>query len=361
MRYKLLVLPERTTMTPQVLAKIEELLKKGAVIVGPKPEKSPSLVGYPAVDKDVEAKANEIWGMADGKFIFQSPYGKGKVFWNAPLPGILGQLNLKKDVDYTLPHTNTRLSWMHRKTPEADYYFLLNMRNQAEDLEVVFRVTGKVPELWKADKGTVEAVSYKMANGLTTVKLHLDPRESYFVVFEKTASQNEVTVSERKMRDLQKIQGGWVVSFPENWGAPSQVTMPELKSWTEHPDEGVQFFSGTATYRKELELKKTQLAPNTSLWLDLGEVKDIAEVVVNGTVIDTLWKAPYRVDISKAAKVGKNKLEIRVTNQWDNRIAGDAKLPADKKLLKASGGIRLGGAPKPKTSGLLGPVVLEVR
>lgn len=361
MRYKLLVLPERTTMTPSVLAKIEELLKKGATIVGPKPEKSPSLVGFPAVDKEVEAKANEIWGMADGKFIFQSPYENGKVFWNAPLQGILGQLNLKKDVDYTLPHTNTRLSWMHRKTSEADYYFLLNMRNQAEEMEVVFRVTGKVPELWKADKGTAEAVSYKMANGLTTVKLHLDPRESYFVVFEKPASQNEVIVSERKIRDSQKIQGGWVVFFPENWGAPSQVAMPELKSWTEQPDEGVQFFSGTVTYRKELELKKTQLAPNTSLWLDLGEVKDIAEVVVNGTVMDTLWKAPYRVDISKAAKVGKNKLEIRVTNQWDNRIAGDAKLPAEKKLLKATGGIRLGGAPKPKTSGLLGPVVLEVK
>ena len=363
MRYKLLVLPERTTMTPHVLAKIEELLKKGAIIVGPKPEKSPSLVGYPAVDNDVATKANEVWGMADGKFIFQSPYGKGKVFWNAPLQGILGQLNLRKDVDYTLPHTNTRLSWMHRKTAEADYYFILNMRNQAEDMEVVFRVTGKVPELWRADKGVAEAVSYKIENGLTTVKLHFDPQESYFVVFEKTATQSEVVLTKKSPhRGLGGfITGNWTLSFPENWGAPAQVTLTELTSWTNHADEGIQFFSGTATYTKEIDLKKTQLVPNASLWLDLGEVKDIAEVRLNGVVIDTLWKVPYRADITKVAKVGKNKLEIRVTNQWDNRMAGDAKLPADKKLLKASGGMRFGGPPKPKTSGLLGPVVLEVR
>lgn len=157
------------------------------------------------------------------------------------------------------------------------------------------------------------------------------------------------------------FSGNWVLSFPENWGAPAQVTLPKLTSWTNHPDEGVQFFSGTATYTKEIDLKKAQLAPNASLCLDLGEVKDIAEVRLNGVVLDTLWKAPYRADITKAAKVGKNKLEIRVTNQWDNRMAGDAKLPADKKLLKASGGMRFGGPPKPKTSGLLGPVVLEVR
>jgi hypothetical protein len=363
MRYKLLVLPERTTMTPQVLAKIEELLRKGAIIVGPKPEKSPSLVGYPAVDNEVATKATELWGMADGKFIFQSTYGKGKVFWNAPLQGILGQLNVKKDVDYTLPHTNTRLSWMHRKTSEADYYFVLNMRNQAEDMEVVFRVTDKVPELWRADKGVAEAVSYKIENGLTTVKLHFDPQESYFIVFEKNAKETVGIVTEKSpYRGLGgRITGNWTLSFPENWGAPAQVTLPELTSWTNHPDEGVQFFSGTATYTKEIDLKKTQLVPNASLWLDLGEVKDIAEVRLNGVVLDTLWKAPYRVNLSSVAKVGKNKLEIRVTNQWDNRLAGDAKLPADKKLLKVSGGIRLGGAPKPKTSGLLGPVVLEVK
>ncbi|WP_147277177.1 hypothetical protein [Runella aurantiaca] len=84
--------------------------------MGPKPEKSPSLIGYPEVDIEIATKANEVWSVADGRFTYQNTYRKGRVFWNAPLSGIFGQISLKKDVDYTLPHTNTRLSWMHRKT-----------------------------------------------------------------------------------------------------------------------------------------------------------------------------------------------------------------------------------------------------
>jgi hypothetical protein len=360
MRYKVLVLPEKNTMTMKVLTKITELVKAGANIVGPKPEKSPSLIGYPSIDREIALQANEVWGQADGQYMYQYSYGKGKVFWNAPLQGILGQLNVEKDVNYIKPHTDTRLSWIHRKTADADYYFVLNMRNHPEDLAITFRISDRTPELWRADKGTVEPVSYKMEKGLTTVKLHFEAQESVFVVFQKTASQTESTVSERKIHDSQKIEGAWALSFPDNWGAPKQVTLNNLLSWSNHPDEGVKYFSGTATYSKEIEIKKEWKKPDAAILLDLGTVKDIAVVSVNGIEIDTLWKAPYQVDISKAAKVGKNKLEIKVTNQWDNRIAGDSKLPKEQKILQiASGGIRFGGDPKPKESGLLGPVVLR--
>lgn len=172
-------------MTMKVLTKITELVKAGANIVGPKPEKSPSLIGYPAVDKEIALQANEVWGQADGQYIYQHSYGKGKVFWNAPLQGILGQLKVEKDVNYIKPHTDTRLSWIHRKTADADHYFVLNMRNHPEDLAITFRVSGKIPELWRADKGTSEPVSYKIENGLTTVKLHFEAQESGFVVFQK--------------------------------------------------------------------------------------------------------------------------------------------------------------------------------
>ena len=283
------------------------------------------------------------------------------MFWNAPLQGILGQLKVEKDVNYVKPNTDTRLSWIHRKTADADYYFVLNMRNHPENLAITFRVSDKTPELWHADKGTTESVSYKMENGLTTVKLHFDAQESVFVVFQKAASQRESTVSERKVRDSQKIEGTWSLNFPDNWGAPKQVTLGNLASWSNHTDEGVKYFSGTATYAKEIEIKKGWKKPDATILLDLGTVKDIAVVWVIGVEIETLWKAPYRVDISKAIKAGKNKLEIKVTNQGDNRIAGDSKLPKEQKILQiSSGGIRFGGDPKPKESGLLGPVLLKL-
>lgn len=356
MRYKVLVLPEKTTMTLAVLNKIAELVKNGAVIVGPKPEKSPSLVGYPNVDNEVALKANEVWGGADGKFIYQNNFGQGKVFWNAPLLGIFGEMGLKKDIDYTMPHTNTKLSWMHRKTENEDYYFLLNMRNQTEDLEVQFRIEGKIPELWYADKGTIRPLAYKIRNGLTTVKLHLEPQESVFVVFQEPAIQNEVILSENKAVNLVNLDSSWEVSFPENSGAPKKVTLDKLVSWTEHTNDGVKYFSGTATYTKSFEVKKSWIKPDSGIWLDLGIVKDIAVVSVNGIEIETLWKAPYQVDISKFVKSGTNKLEIKVTNQWDNRIIGDEKLPKEKKIVQSTSGF--GVSKELKASGLIGPVSL---
>ncbi|RYU94439.1 glycosyl hydrolase [Emticicia agri] len=355
MRYKVLVLPEKMTMTLPVLEKIEALVKEGATIVGPKPEKSPGLVGYPAVDNTIAMKANEIWGVADGKFIYQNRYGKGRVFWNAPLMGIFGQMGIKKDVEYTLPHTNTRINWIHRQTADADYYFLLNMRKQTEDISINFRITGKVPELWRADKGTTEPLAYTIDNGITTVKLHLNPQESVFVVFQQTTTQNQKAVVDKSVDIVNNLSANWTLNFPEKWGAPKQVVLPQLISWTDHVDAGVQSFSGTAKYTKTIEIKKP--APNSSLILDLGTVKDIAVVSLNGIVLDTLWKAPYQIDITKAAKPGKNTLAISITNQWSNRIAADARLPKESKIL-ASGGGGLGGTPKAKESGLIGPVVI---
>lgn len=356
MRYKVLVLPEKTTMTLAVLNKITELVKNGAVIVGPKPEKSPGLAAYPNADSEVALKANEVWGGADGKFIYQNNFGKGKVFWNTPLSGIFGEMGLKKDVDYTMPHTNTKLSWMHRKTENADYYFLLNMRNQVEDLEVQFRIEGKIPELWYADKGITKPLAYKIVNGITSVQLHLEPQESVFVVFQEPALQQEVTLTEKKSVDLMNLDGSWTVHFPEDLGAPKTITLDKLISWTNHKEDGVKYFSGTASYVKDFEVKKSWIASNSSLVLDLGKVKDIAVVSVNGVEIETLWKAPYQVDISKFVKSGTNTLEIRVTNQWDNRIIGDEKLPKEKKILQSTSGF--GVSKELKESGLMGPVSL---
>ncbi|MEO8254331.1 MAG: glycosyl hydrolase, partial [Flavobacterium sp.] len=354
MRYKVLVLPEKSTMTLNVLAKIKELVKNGATIIGPKPVKSPSLSGYPNVDNEVFLQANELWGGTDGQFIYQNNFGKGKVFWNLPLKGILGAMNVEKDIDYTKPHTDTKLSWTHRKTEDSDCYFLLNMRNQMEDLEVQFRIQGKIPELWDATNGTIIPLSYEINdNGITSVQLHLEPQQSVFVVFQKEAKKNELILTEKKEMLLGKLDSSWQVHFPQESGVSNQVMMNKLISWSNHEDDVVKYFSGTAIYTKDFEIKKEWINSNQSIILDLGVVKDIAEVYVNDIKIGTLWNIPYHLDISKVIKKGKNRLEIKVTNQWDNHISGEDKAVKEKSL--NDNPIQL------KESGLIGPVVLKLK
>ncbi|MEQ1588502.1 MAG: glycosyl hydrolase, partial [Cyclobacteriaceae bacterium] len=358
MSYEVLVLPETAEMTPQVLHKIKELVANGATIVGPKPMKSPSLTGYPSTDNDVALMANEIWGDADGQMIFHHDYGKGHVYWGAPLNSVLAEKKVFKDVDYTKPHVNTYLSWIHRRTNEADIYFISNLRNQKEEAKIQFRMSGKNPELWHADTGKSEAVEYVIEGGVTTVSVTLNPEQSVFIVF-----RNPTTVTSQKNTKpvstiLATLAGPWNVNFPPNLGAPEKITLDKLISLSEHPEDGVKYFGGTATYTKELTATKEWFKPGAKFILDLGTVKDLAEVSVNGKSFGILWKLPYELDITSALKTGTNKIEIKVTNQWTNRISGDAVNP-DKKVLSGSG-LRFGGGNNSLIeSGLIGPVVVS--
>jgi hypothetical protein len=357
MRYKVLVLPEKQTMSLAILTKIASLVKKGATIVGPKPVKSPSLMGYPGDDVAIYTLANELWGAADGKYIYQTTYGLGKIFNNAPLLGILGQFNIKPDVTYSKPNMDTKLNWIHRKTADADIYFVLNVRNHPEDLLVNFRIEGKKSELWYSDLGTSKPVSYKMANGTTQLKLKLGPQESVFVVFKDLEERKEVEITERKPVEIQTLAQNWKVSFSENIKEPISLTFDRLVSWSNRPEEGIKFFSGTASYTIEFDIDQSMVGKN--IMLDLGNVKDIATVLANGKELTTLWKLPYQVDLSKIIRLGKNNLEIKVTNQWDNRIIGDKTLPNERKVLSFIPSF--GSGQKLKESGLLGPVVLKLQ
>jgi hypothetical protein len=126
-----------------------------------------------------------------------------------------------------------------------------------------------------------------------------------------------------------EISGTWQVSFPPNFGAPPEVTLPELISLHRHSDPGVKYFSGTATYSKQVSLSPGAAAGERRLYLDLGWVHVMAQVRLNGKDLGLLWKPPYRVDITPAARHGENKLEVLVTNQWVNRLIGDEQLPPE--------------------------------
>jgi hypothetical protein len=193
-----------------------------------------------------------------------------------------------------------------------------------------------------------------------------------------TASGKSLLAEIRDVPLAQEISGVWDLSFPPNWGAPEKVTFDKLMSWTDSAENGVKYFSGTATYAKEIEIPAADLGAGKTLWLDLGRVKNLAEVSLNGKPLGILWKPPFRVDVTSAAQPGKNKLEIKVTNLWPNRLIGDEQLAADRewdgKKLKAWPQWVLDGKPSPTgrftfttwhhwnkgdallESGLLGPV-----
>ncbi|MDR0814175.1 MAG: hypothetical protein LBN37_00320, partial [Bacteroidales bacterium] len=150
------------------------------------------------------------------------------------------------------------------------------------------------------------------------------------------ASGKTVKTEVAELPEIVELNGTWQLSFPPNWGAPAQVTLDNLISWTQHPDDGVKYFSGTATYSKPFNWEAKQAA-DTRVILDLGNLKNFAEVELNGKSFPVLWKPPYYVDVTDAVKTGENRLQVKITNMWPNRLIGDEQLPDDREWA----GIRL--------------------
>jgi hypothetical protein len=191
---------------------------------------------------------------------------------------------------------------------------------------------------------------------------------------------------EADLRDIPsplEIAGPWDLRFPPNWGAPEQVTLDKLISWSEHPESGVRYFSGTAAYFKKFNVPAAMLGDRRRIDLDLGDVQVVAALSLNGKDLGVLWKPPYRVDVTDTIRAEDNDLEIRVTNLWVNRMIGDEELPEDSErnpdgTLKAWPKWVEEGKPSPTgrytftswrlwkkgeplvASGLLGPVSLRV-
>ncbi|MDI9432339.1 MAG: glycosyl hydrolase [Planctomycetota bacterium] len=362
MSYRVLVLPQTDKMRPELLGKIRDLVLGGAVVVGPKPVRSPSLMGFPDADRQVRTLAAEVWGDLDGVSRTVRYVGKGRVVWGLPLEDVLASLNTPKDVEFAKA-LDADIVWTHRHTPNADIYYIANLTDATQEVQARFRISGREAELWHPDTGQIEPASYRIVEDRTIVPLHLSPRESLFVVFRRDASSLTCTLPQRTATTLATVNGPWDVTFPANLGAPERIQLAHLESWTAHVDPGVKYFSGTATYTRMMQAPQGWFRSGTRLALDLGTVHDIAEVSINGEPLATLWKPPYRVDVTDLLKPGENRLEIKVTNQWTNRQIGDRLVPPDQKVLaEPAGGFGpmagFGGPQTPAESGLLGPVTI---
>lgn len=124
------------------------------------------------------------------------------------------------------------------------------------------------------------------------------------------------------------LEGPWTLIFPGGWVAAEveRVTLDQLIDWSQHENNDIRHFSGTATYVKHFDLRSAP-ASDDKVLLDLGQVQIMAQVKINGHNLDVLWKPPFRVDITNLLKAGDNVLEIEVTNLWVNRLIGDAPYP----------------------------------
>ncbi|MCX6896052.1 MAG: glycosyl hydrolase [Verrucomicrobia bacterium] len=378
--YRVLVLPDSDRMTPKALGKIAELVRQGAQVLGPKPERSFSLENYPACNQQVRNLASQLWGdtAADKG---AHAVGSGKVYWGQPLAEVFADLKLPPDVEWSSLSGNTNLVWIHRQLPDAEIYFIANQTESNTTADVTFRVAGKTPELWRPDIGQREnaALWQPTSDGRTTVSLRFEPYGSTFVIFRKPASAEsfasltcngakadnaELHVTPRGCELLAwqpgryeaitpggkkiamtvsdvppsvAVGGAWQVSFPPKLGAPASASFEKLISWTEHADPGIKFFSGSATYETEIDLPATFTAIGNKVQLDLGAVGVIAEVMVNGHDLGILWKPPFAVDVTQAIRPGRNTLKIRVTNLWTNRLIGDEQKPPYLKWVAAGG------------------------
>jgi hypothetical protein len=257
------------------------------------------------------------------------------------------------------------VDYIHRRTPEGDVYFVSNKTARPLDVACTFRVSGRTPELWMPDTGEIRAcVAYESVEGGTRMPLRLAPHDSVFVVF-RSGTRGTLTIDDTTAPvETRAIAGPWQVSFPAGWGAPASKTFNELTSWTEDSDEGVRYFSGVASYHNEFTLAPGGVTTGKRWYLDLGHVRFVAEVYVNGRSVGILWKPPFRVDITDAVRPGANELAVEVANTWSNRLVGDARSSGDRDFCRTNIVRSLTWqVPWKDTplleSGLLGPVTLQ--
>ncbi len=413
MNYRVLVLPNRKAMNIDVLEKIEQLVKAGATIIGPKPETTVGLRNSAGTEKRLNKIADALWGKIDGTTVMENISGKGKVVWGKTIRETLENTGIVADFAYSGAATDAHIDYIHRTIhgiagkDNIQIYYVANRLERAEFVRCDFRVAGLQPEIWYPENGKiVPANVYIQKDGRTGLPLHLDPFGSVFVVFRRAAQQEPVTAIDRDGTAIfppaqlvdtsgepmfeylpdgklafyrngtytltqggketkhvvqcppdREIKGAWRVSFDPDWGVSADVAFPELISWTQHAHPDIKYYSGTAVYHKTFALNEDELK-DFRVRLDLGELHHLAEIRINGKSAGVWWKKPFAGDITDRVHAGENTLEIAIVNLWPNRLIGDQFLPEDQRRTKTNV-VKFTKDTPLLPSGLIGPVRLS--
>ncbi len=364
-RYAVLMLPDVHHYTLPVVRKLAVLAKAGALILGAPPTHSPSYSDFDDGDRELRTLVAEVWGDCDGTRKTSHRVGKGAVYWGETIANMLTALRIAPD--FSAGTARPDLRFAHRAVADAHIYFVSNQSDREISTTCAFRVTGKAPEIWNPETGRRDgAPLYQKRAGTTEVALTLPPTGSLFVVFRKplvrrhpvaiasnlapdqivpakdgfiatawAAGQYRISLADgHQLRtDVQSppapvnIDDQWAVTFPPDRGAPPRIVLDHLQSLSENTDPDVRYFSGTARYSRSIELPA--LPRDIEIWLDLGEVKNLARVLINGHDLGVIWKPPFHLPITSAVRPGENKIAVEVTTLWPNRLIGDEQLPDD--------------------------------
>ncbi len=309
------------------------MVSEGAVVLGPKPSRSPSLQNFGKADLEIQQLTTELWGNINASTIKVNHYGKGMVIDGMSLEDALKLLNVIPDFKTAIADSAL---FIHRELKEGSIYFISNQKNKSIQLNPEFRVSGKSPELWDATTGDIRDLpDYTQTAESTFVPLELAPYESAFVIFRKQSR------AEKNNRH----------------GPSKPVVFEQLEDWTQNKDDRIKYYSGAAYYHHSFELSKVKKGEH--VLLDLGNVIAIAKVKINGIAVGGVWTAPYKIDITRALKPGKNDLEIKVVNSWINRLIGDHQLPEYERITWTYYNC-YDAKVKLESSGLKGPVRLEI-
>ena len=354
--YSVLVLPKIVTMRPELLKKLKELVSDGLVMLGPDPTHSPSLQNYPEADKEVKTLAEEMWQTASKTSAQCVKFGKGRIYANATLEQVFNDLAVVPDCKSD--NAETPILFIHNKLLDGDYYFVSNQSDQTIKFNASFRITGKQPELWNPLEANVRVLpQFTFGDKITAVPMELEPFESAFVVFRKSASMGLATAQNYPVKQiLTTVDKPWTVMFEQDKGGPVKpVKFVTLTDWAKNDDVHIKYFSGSAVYSNSFKLGKL---PKSQIYMDLGKVMVLAKVKINGHEVGGVWTAPYRLNITKYAKKGHNTVEVTVVNCWRNRIIGEKNLPEDERFTSQCV-TYLNKDSELQSSGLLGPVEIN--
>lgn len=375
LHYRALALPNSRSLSYPALMWVSRFVHQGGIVIGLKPAGTLGLVPS-QTQTEYTRTINQMWSNCEEGRTTEVRYGQGHIYCTANARSALTAMGLIPDFSYRLngDHASGEdgevLDYVHRRTASADIYFVRNAQATAVEVTASFRVHGRAPELWMADTGvTVPALVYKETkDGRTEVPLTFPAAGSVFLIFEHSRAAhlvrlqrdgNEVFPSVRQGVGVfpggasafvtsepgtylatncdgrshtyvvppedpsVQLLGQWTLSFPGGWGAPPSIPVTRFESWSQSQDAGVRYFSGTGTYRTVLHIPGALLGSQRQLWLNLGQVREIASVAVNGIPVQTVWRTPFVTRIDPVLHSGDNTLEIQVTNLWPNRIIGD--------------------------------------
>lgn len=371
-RLKAIALTPGLALTPKSLKKIYELVLDGATLIGEVPPlHSSSLENYPNCDLELEKMIHEIWGTELNDNIKEKRIGKGRLWITSKFIDALDQITAGPDIRFydklgknniwvskEEPKPNifdfqvvespevqvnaisdksfAAMDFVHRKVEETDIYFVCNTGKDAFDIIGDFRIQGRIPEIWDPVTGKMEkSQDWLQEDDRTKIKMHFASQQSYFVVFREHTSEKScgnLLKGFPTCKNVKTLNGPWTVSFDPRWGGPQQVIFEKLTDWSLHHSEYIKYYSGKATYQKYFDVPAV---PDSKIYIDLGEVHDLAKVRLNGEDLGIVWCDPWRLEVPLGMlKKKDNVIEIEIVNTWVNRLIGDEQEPEDCELIE---------------------------